>query len=119
VAEALVIPEIARVRVQPLIDVGLYDSAVRELGVLIESRIRSLTGSTAYGIRLVDELFKYAARQHVPNTAAQSLRGELRTAYKFVRNEFAHNVIELPRPRAMSLIGRMCHALAEVDAIGR
>jgi hypothetical protein len=114
-AKGLEIPHRAQARIQPLIEAGMYDTAVRELSVLIESRIRSLTGSTAYGIRLVDEFFQGVASRNLLNTGAKVLRGELRTAFKFVRNEFAHNVIELPHPRAMSLIGRMCHALAELE----
>ncbi|WP_326550116.1 hypothetical protein [Micromonospora sp. NBC_01813] len=117
-AKGLEIPQRAQARIQPLIDSGMYDTAVRELGVIIESRIRSLTGSAEYGIRLVDGFFQGSATQSLLNTGAKILRSELRTAFKFVRNEFAHNVIDLPRPRAMSLIGRMCHALAELEEFG-
>lgn len=96
-ATGLEIPQRAKARVQPLIDSGMYDTTVRELGVLIESRVRSLSGSTAHGIPLVNEFLQGVATRDLLNTGAKILRSELRTTFKFVRNEFAHNVVtDLP-----------------------
>ncbi|RAO00745.1 hypothetical protein [Micromonospora noduli] len=118
-ADALDVPERARSRVDPLIERGLYDSALRELGVLIESRVRELTPSPQlFGTKLIDSFVNHLNESNLlPNTSLKILRSELRTAFMFVRNEFAHNVVDLPKPRAYALLGRMCHVLMEVDEI--
>jgi hypothetical protein len=117
-ADMLEIPELARPRVETLIEHGFYDTALRELGVLLEFRIREITSSESYGLKLVDVLLDQldsSGRYH--NAGLKILRSELRPAFKFVRNEFAHNVVELPRSRAYALLGRMCHVLADVDSV--
>ena len=117
-ADMLEVPERARPRLDTLIEHGFYDTALRELGVLIEFRIREITSSESYGLKLIDVLLNQldsSGRYH--NAGLKILRSELRTAFKFVRNEFAHNVVELPRSRAYALLGRMCHVLADVDSV--
>ncbi|WP_422733913.1 hypothetical protein ACN26Y_28750 [Micromonospora sp. WMMD558] len=118
-ADALDIPQSARSRVDPLVQSGLYDSALRELGVLIESRVRELASSQLHGSKLIDLFIRRLADSNrFHNAGLKILRSELRTAFKFVRNEFAHNVVDLPRPRAYALLGRMSHVLMEVEGIG-
>ncbi|TYB98390.1 hypothetical protein FXF53_17970 [Micromonospora sp. WP24] len=119
-ADALDIPERARPRVDPMIERGLYDSALRELGVLIESRVRELTPSSSrlVGFKLIDSFIKNLDQSNcLHNAGLKILRSELRTAFSFVRNEFAHNVVDLPKPRAYALLGRMCYVLMEVDEV--
>jgi hypothetical protein len=116
--DALVIPDSVRPRIQKLLDTELYDTAVRELGVTIESRLRQALGSELYGQRLVDAFIE---RLRDPNQYIQArvkvLRGDLRTAFKFIRNEFAHKVIDLPKPRAYALVSRLSMVLADIEAI--
>jgi hypothetical protein len=118
-ASALKIPEQAEARITPLIANNMYDMAIRELGALLESQMRKVTSSSAYGVALVDKFMSYlvAVEQH-DDWSLKVLRKELRTALKFVRNEFAHNVVDLCQPRANALIARMCHVLKLVEEVG-
>ncbi len=43
----------------------------------------------------------------MPQAWLKVLRSDLRTSFKFVRNEFAHNVIDISRSRCLSLLERM------------
>jgi hypothetical protein len=117
-ADALVIPDSVRPRVQPLLDAQLYDTAVRELAVTIEARLRQTLGSELYGQRLVDA---FIGQLHDPKRFIQArvkvLRGELRTAFKFIRNEFAHRLIDLPKARAYALVSRLSLVLADIESI--
>lgn len=109
------IPEVAKSRVDPILQSSLFDTALRELGVIIESKIREIIGSKAFGQRLIDEFIDhlYASKLFL-NTELKVLRGDLRTAFKFVRNEFAHNVVDLERSRGYALVARLSHALQKV-----
>ena len=117
-ADSLELPIYAAANVNLLIENGLYDTAIRELGVLIESRMRALSGSGTYGQRLVDAFIE-GLRESGAFVSAylKVLRTELRTAMAFVRNEFAHNVVDLSRARAIAVIGRLSHLLNDFDEI--
>ena len=117
-ARALKIPDTARARVSPVIELNMYDTAIREIGALIESHMRKAISSQAYGVALANEFVNYvkATNRH-DDWALKVLRKELRTALKFVRNEFAHSVSDLAQPRANALIARMCHVLTQVEQV--
>jgi hypothetical protein len=117
-ADSLKLPAMVASRLSLLIDNGLYDTAVRELGVLIESRMRDLSGSERYGQQLVKDFIDSLQALGIFISAfLKVLRTETRTAMAFVRNEFAHNFVDLSRPRAMALIGRLCHLLDDFDDV--
>jgi hypothetical protein len=117
-ADSLKLPTKLAQRLNILIDNTLYDTAIRELGVVVESRMRDLSGSERYGQRLVRDFIGglQDAGTFIP-AFQKVLRTEIRTAMAFVRNEFAHNLIDLPRPRALALIGRLCHLLEDLDDV--
>jgi hypothetical protein len=96
-------------RLTPILDAGLYDTAVREISVQLEHAMRRSCGNTdAYGQKLVD-LFvqRIAKKQIVPEAWLRVLRTELRSSFKFVRPELAHNVVEMSRSRGLSLLERL------------
>jgi hypothetical protein len=120
-ADALVLPDSVRPRVQLLLDAEMYDTAVRELGVTIEWRLRQALGLTSEwlpGPKLVEA---FIGRLRDPARYVQAyvkvLRGNLRTAFKFIRNEFAHRRIDLPKARAYALVARLAAVLADIEAI--
>jgi hypothetical protein len=103
------LPPSLRAKLIPMLEAGLYDSAIREVSVHLEGVMRSSCGDTSvYGQRLVDQFIEELANKAiVPDAWLKVLRSELRTAFKFVRNEFAHNAVEMSRARGLSLLERM------------
>jgi hypothetical protein len=117
-ADQLVIPESVQPRIQVLLDAELYDTAVREMAVSLESTLRRTLDSELYGQRLVDAFVEQLTDpSRYIQARVKVLRGDLRTAFKFIRNEFAHRVIDLPRARALALISRLSLLLADVESI--
>lgn len=108
-SESLIIPQDLARRLQPLIESGLFDSAVRDVGIALETRLRTLTGSTEFGARLAETFVKdLAAQDQYIGAYVKLVRTELRTAFKFIRNEYAHNLVDLPATRGLALLSRMC-----------
>ena len=103
-------------RLKRISDLGLYDTAIRDAGVLLETMLRRATGSKQYGLRLVDIYVRMLARERRLNTASiRRLRADLRSAFKFVRNEFAHQFIEVPQDRALALLSRLASLIELVE----
>jgi hypothetical protein len=110
------IPQSIDSRIRYLLDGELYDSALRDLGALAETKMRELSGLHGYGQRLVDEFITFAGMLKLYSQAdIKVLRSELRTAFKFYRNEFAHNIVELPKARAYALVSLMCDIIRQLD----
>lgn len=103
------VPECAQSRVEPILQSGHFDTALRELGVIIESRIREIVGSKNFGQKLIDEFIGHLYSSDLfLNSDLKVLRANLRTSFKFVRNEFAHNVVDLERRRGCALVAKCC-----------
>lgn len=79
--------------VQPLIQIGRYDAAIREASLLIETSIKNFYGNNKFGQNLIEfhinDLVKN--NDNFYSAAIKCYRGELRTIFKFIRNDFAHN----------------------------
>jgi len=97
-----------RERAIPLLSIPLLDTAVREAGVILESRLRDATASSSYGQTLVEEYYAHlCSRDGGRATAASTvLRAELRTLFKFVRNDFAHALREITATQCHVLLDR-------------
>jgi hypothetical protein len=111
-------PDIAQ-RVQPMISIKYYDSAVREAAIILESRLRDFTKSDEFGIKLVEACYRKLCNGN-PNKAAaffKVLRGELRTIFKFVRNDFAHALHDITHVQCCALLDRISIALEAIDEI--
>ena len=118
--DELEIPQSIDRRIRYLLEGELYDSALRDLGALAETRMRELSGRSSYGQRLVGEFIEHASslRLYV-NADIKVLRSELRTAFKFHRNEYAHNIVDLPKGRAYALVSLMCDIIRQLDEFER
>jgi hypothetical protein len=113
---ALVIPPSIQDRVSVMLQAGLFDSSVRDLGAALETRMRSVTGTESYGQKLVDQYVQLLLNNGTFLPArVRSLRQELRTIFKFVRNEFAHALQDVPSGRGYALVSRMCWHVRDVE----
>lgn len=103
-------------RLKRLSSLGLYDTAIRDAGVLLETMLRRATGSKQYGLRLVDIYIRRLAGERRLSTASiRRLRTDLRSAFKFIRNEFAHQFTEVPQDRALALLSRLAFLIELVE----
>ena len=124
-------PEIARVamgtlnipsslqdRIPVLLGAQLFDTAVRDLGAALESRMRKIAATGAYGQKLVDQYIQLLLDDGALLPArVRSLRQELRAIFKFVRNEFAHGLHDLPPGRGYALVSRMCWHVRDIELV--
>lgn len=78
-----------RSRVQPLLDIRYFDSAVRESLIVVETRLRELASSHEQGVMLAEDFCAKSER----NEFSLHLRAELRTLFAFIPTEFAHRFI--------------------------
>jgi hypothetical protein len=104
-------------KVTYLLDGGLLDTAVREVGVALESTMKARTGTDSFGRQLVKEFFDALGDEGRWLTSAlRTDQTEITATFQFVRNEFAHNTIALTPHQARALIFRMAHALTTITS---
>jgi DNA-directed RNA polymerase subunit F len=105
-------------RLTVLLDAGLFDSAIRDLGAALETRMRVISGTDGYGANLAKQYVKALQdnRDGLP-ARLNSLLQELRSIFKFVRNEFAHQLIDLEPSRGYALVSRLCWHVRDVELI--
>lgn len=95
-------------RISPLLDIGFHDTAIREAALFLETELARRTGTHLYGQQLVGQYLKEIVQKAGADGAFQRhLRSELRTVFKFVRNEFMHNLVQLDRSRCVALLHRI------------
>jgi hypothetical protein len=107
-----------RDRVSPLLAISHYDTAVREAGIVLETRLRKIVGSGAFGQALIEAYYAHlCARDGRTSAFLKVLRGELRTLFKFVRNDFAHSLREITGEQCNVLMDRISNVLETVNQI--
>ena len=118
-ARDLLIPNGARGRVDHLLEREQFDTVIRELGAFLEAEMRSVVGDAkAYGWKLVESYIRaLGSPEGILSSHRKILRAELRTCLRFIRNGFAHEIVDLERPRALALISRLTEAIAAVQGV--
>ncbi|MFC8965498.1 hypothetical protein [Streptomyces sp. NPDC057094] len=115
-AEALFPPDLSYI--PELIDRGLYDTAIRDVAVTLESRLRDALGGEGYGQRLAEDFIRdLLDRAEQPTSLARVYRLRLRTFFKFIRNDYAHHRVELSRPQALALIAHVTMILNDIEEL--
>ncbi|MFD8946778.1 hypothetical protein ACFV00_33095, partial [Streptomyces californicus] len=86
----------------------VHDTAVRDIAVTLESRLRDTLGGQTYGQRLAEDFIRDLLDQaEQPTSLAKVYRLRLRTFFKFIRNDYAHRRVELSRPQALALLAQL------------
>ena len=118
-AEHLEIPETLRTRLQPILDAGLYETAIRETSVQLEIAMRRGIGvRRKSGQELIERYCKHIeCSAGALSSEIKSLRGDLRLMFRFVRNAYAHENPDPTRVRALALLSRLCSLYSEVTEI--
>ncbi|MEU6779326.1 hypothetical protein ABZ912_08975 [Nonomuraea angiospora] len=105
-------------RVDPIVRLEMYDSALREYGAIIESKMRQICASSKHGQQLIADFIAFTENSNLFLASyIRTLRNEMRSGFAFVRNEFAHGVAAIPRPRTFALLGQMMRILDQLQAI--
>jgi hypothetical protein len=104
-------------RAAAMLGLGFNDSAVREASVVLETELRQATGSTRYGQKLVDDFVALLVAKGAVNSTVKAVGTAMRTAFKFVRNDFAHGVVDVSPGRTRALLGRFAELLEFVDEV--
>lgn len=105
--------------VNPLLGINYRDSAVRDASILLEAELRRRTGTSLFGLQLVDRYIRDIEAQYGRLGAFQKhLRCELRTLFKFVRNDFAHNIVSLQPGRCHAMLRRISAIYEMLDDAG-
>jgi len=118
VDEKLTIDPSIRERTVGLFLTRHYDAAIRETCVLIEDRLRKVTSSSQHGQKLIDEFFARAFDSNqLISAQLKAFQTEVRTAFKFVRNEYAHNLRELSRAECYAILVRMSAVYSGIGKI--
>ena len=79
-------------RVSTLLKLGLTDTAVREAAVTLESMLRRRLHTSKFGMKLAALVTARMQQTGLDEAHQLIVSTRLRTIFKFVRNEFAHNV---------------------------
>lgn len=92
-------------RINPLLNIGYYDSAVREASILFELKLKEINNSSLFGQKLVDLHYKNICDKFGgTDSYLKYYRGLLRCSINFIRNEYAHDFPITSENRAKRLI---------------
>jgi hypothetical protein len=103
-------------QIQPLIDVGRYDAAIRDASILVETKLRGIVKTDGFGMTLVDRYFKilFDSNKYIP-AKLKVFRAEIKTAFKFIRNEYAHNLKRIELDQCYAILWRLSAIYTELE----
>lgn len=104
-------------RVMAALDAGLFDTAVREACVTLETDLKRQLKVTEFGDRLVEEYAKHLRGFGVRESFVRTLRIELRAVFKFLRNDFMHNLRKLDEARSTAILLRVVKVRNSIKAV--
>lgn len=104
----------------PLIKIDRFDTAIRDASLLLETTIKEFHKKPSlFGQHLVEfhieEIIKN--NNNFNSAAIKCYRGELRTIFNFIRNDFAHNFKVLTEEQCKMILLRINDTLCEFEEI--
>ena len=92
-------------RIEPLLNIKYYDSAVREASILLELKLKKINNTELYGQKLVDLHYDNLCKKFgATDSYLKYYRCLLRCSVNFIRNEYAHDFPITSENRAKRLI---------------
>lgn len=103
--------------VQPLMDIGKYDSAIRDACILIETQLRNIVKTNSYGMALTDQFFSklFRSKKYIP-AKLKVFRSEIKTAFKFIRNDYAHNLRSIEIDQCYAILWRLSEIYTALES---
>lgn len=84
-----------------------WDTAIREAMLVLESRLRKISGSSNYGVGLVNDCFKengHLASRFTNSGERQGFRDLFAGVMGIIRNDFAHNFRTLNQDESLEIL---------------
>jgi hypothetical protein len=106
-------------RVAPILAIRKTDTAVREGCVLLESTMREKIGSSQSGQKLVDEFCARMVDRGAIPALVKPFKAELKNAFRYIRNDYMHNVRPLELDESKALLMRIARLYAIVTGAKR
>lgn len=102
--------------VDPLIFINRYDTAIREASLLVETSIKLFHKVNLFGVKLIDYHINdlIIHNDNFNSAALKCYRNELRTLFKFIRNDFAHNFHVLHEEQCRMILFRISKVYEEL-----
>jgi hypothetical protein len=95
-------------RVAHLFNLAYYDTAIREACVQLEDEIKKYVSLDLWGNPLAEKFVtKLREEKKLLESYLRTFRQELRTVFKFIRNDFMHNLREADEAAAYAMLFRI------------
>lgn len=107
------------IKITPLLEIKYFDTTIREASLLIETKLKKFHGLKIGGQKLIEHHINYLKKKNDNFLSAylKCYRGELRTVFKYIRNEFAHNFVIIDKYQCIALLSRINQVLKSVNEI--
>lgn len=111
------IPKEVEDRIRPLIDIQYYDTAIREVAILFEFKLKQFHNTDKFGDKLIGlHIDKCQEGNNGKlNAGIKVYRQELRTINKYIRNEFVHNLKSIDEAQFKAILFRQCTLYKYID----
>lgn len=105
-------------RARPSLLAKHYDTAIREACLVLETKMRATTKGSSYGCALVEEFFAVAlSDDNLVTSQLKTLRVEAIAFFKYVRNEYAHNLHDIDATQCYALLVRTSMVLSAIEQV--
>lgn len=105
---------------EPLVKINRYDTAIRDASLFVETSIKNIHNKpNLFGQKLIDYHIEDIIKNNnnFNSAAIKCYRGELRTIFKFIRNDFAHNFKVLTEEQCIVILQRINDLLIEIKEV--
>jgi hypothetical protein len=97
---------------------GFFEPSVRQAVVTLEDAIKRHLASNQFGEKLGKEFISYLRDEsNILESSIRTYSQELRMVFKFIRNVFAHNILEVGRIDSAVLLLRIRRVISMVSMI--
>jgi hypothetical protein len=95
-------------RVKAIFSLGYFDAAVREMCIGIERRMKRWLKSTNWGEKLLTEFMaRIVKEKKIISSQRKTFKNKIRNAFKFIRNEYMHQFVDIDEIQARAMIFRL------------
>jgi hypothetical protein len=103
-------------RVARLFELGFFDACIREACVHLEHEIKVRITSDEWGDKLTESFINaLRTKKQFLESYVRTLRQELRTVFKLIRNDYMHNLLDADEVTAYTILVRIARIRSMLD----